>query len=67
MTYYVNYYNMTEKKMRTILRTFTKKTSEKNPQGALKYCIYNEKLWHPVGDSNPCCRRERAVKKRNDG
>ncbi|MDG1004107.1 MAG: hypothetical protein P8N58_04450, partial [Emcibacteraceae bacterium] len=20
--------------------------------------------WHPVGDSNPCCRRERAVLKR---
>ena len=23
--------------------------------------MFGKKLWHPVGDSNPCCRRERAV------
>ena len=23
--------------------------------------LHVRERWHPVGDSNPCCRRERAV------
>jgi hypothetical protein len=45
------FYRKKKKKMRIVL-------SEVNLD--MHGCSFEEK-WHPQGDSNPCCRRERAV------
>ena len=43
-------------------RTWTVKVIEKvNLSNALKVVRFGGKYWRPQGDSNPCCRRERAV------
>ena len=44
-----------------------RKTHRQTEQAhATELVMFTEKrLWHPVGDSNPCCRRERVIIKGN--